>query len=99
MEHSYDVDAGSSAGGHALAGGYLTAALEETEAAGQRPVNAWYLTALLLVVFLGVVLGLFGGRRLWRRQRVFLLSKRRLPSVTGSPPRELAPQILSVFLL
>lgn len=97
--HSSPVDSGKPAGGHELAGNYLTAALEETEAENQRPVNAGYMTVLLLAVFFGIVLGVLGGRQMWRRQRIFLLSERPLIPVTGSPPRELAPPLLSVFLL
>lgn len=98
-QHSPSADAGKPVSGHALGGNYLTAVLENPDAENQRPVKAGYLTALVLAIFFGVVIGVFGGRQTWRRQRIFLLSERRLTPVADSPPRELAAPFLSVFLL
>ncbi len=85
-------------GGHALAVGHLSVSVEETEPGSRSPINAGYLTALILTVF-GAVLGLLYGGRMWSRRTGFLLAERRLPAVTGSPPRETTPALLSVFTL
>lgn len=96
MEHlSHD---GAPGGGHALAVGHLSVSIEEAESGNKSPVNAGYLTALLLTVF-GAVLGLLYGGRMWSRNMGFLLAERRLPAVNGSPPRETPPSLLSVFIL
>lgn len=85
--------------GHHAAGNYPGAALEETEAGNQLPVNAGYLTALLLVVFFGVLLSVLGNKYSWRRQRALQFTKLFEPSDEGSCPRKQEPSLLSVFIL
>lgn len=99
MERSSRAGTGSPGSSGSLAGNYLAVSVEETESANRSPVNAGYLTALLLTVFFGVVLGLLVGGRTGRRERGLLLAGRRLPPVILSPPRELSPSLLSVFIL
>ncbi len=103
MEHSSNIGPGTPGDGHTLAGNYQAAAIEETETANKHPLNAKYLTALLLTVFFGitlwVLLGVLLGVRKWCRDRVCMLTQRRLPSVTCAPPREFPTSLLSVFLL
>lgn len=100
MEHSSPADnMGATGDGHTQTVGYLPAALEEAETSDEAPVNAEYLTALLLMVFFGAVLGLLFGGRMWRRDEALLLSERRLtPIVHHLPPRPSSSR-LSVFLL
>ena len=97
--HSASSGAEKPMGGHTLAGNYLAAFLEEAEIVNQSSVNAEHLTVLLLVVFFGVLLGVLGGKRTWRKKKAFLFLERRVTPVAGSPPRKLAPPLLSVFLL
>lgn len=98
--YSSNVGTGTPGDGHALLGNYLAASIEETETTNKHPLNAKYLTAFLLTVFLGITLWLLlGCARTWRRHRIFLLAERRLPSVTCTPPREPTASLLSVFLL
>ena len=86
-------------GGGALTDKYFAVSIDETGVDKQRPLNGEYLTALLLMVLLGVAFGFFGGGRMWRRDRILVLSERLLPSISDSPPRKPACPILSVFLL
>lgn len=97
-EH-FSHDLGEHGGGHHVAGNYPGAALEETEAGNQLPVNAGYLTALLLVVFFGVLLSVFGGRYYWRRLRALQFTKLSEPTGDVSCPHQLSPSLLSVFIL
>ena len=97
--HSSSLDAEKPADGNALAVNYLAVSLEEAEAGNQSPVNAEHLTALLLVMFFGILLGVLGGKRTWHRKKAFSLTERRVTLVAGSPPRQLAPALLSVFIL
>lgn len=97
--HSSHADGKGSAGGHTQHGGYLPASLEEDESSDEGPVNAKSLTALLLVVFFGAVLGLPFGGWMWRRDGALLLSERRLASITHHLQPEPASSRLSVFLL
>ncbi len=86
--------------GHAFVGNYLAASIEETQIDKKHPLNAKYLTALLLTVFMGITLCLLlGCGRMCCRDWVFLLAERRLPSVTCSPPEGPTASLLSVFLL
>ena len=98
VEHaSHDV--GKPGGGHHVTGNYSGAALEESEAGNQLPVNAEYLGALLLVVFLGVLLSVLGSRRSWSRRRVLKSIRDSMSPATAPRPRELSPSFISVFIL
>ena len=100
MQHSSHVGKGTPGDGHTSAGNYLGPVSEETETRDKHPLNAKYLTALLLTVFLGIALGLLVGASQMRcRDRAFLLTEGRLPSVTCSPPEGPTASLLSVFLL
>jgi len=99
-EHSSHVSSnGADGGGHTQTGSYLSASLEEAETSDKQPINAEYLTALLMMIFFGAVLGLLFGGRMWRRDGALLLARRRLASVTRHFPRGPASSRLSVFLL
>ena len=98
-EYSSHAGVAKPEGGHYAAGNYPSAALEESETGNQLPVNAEYLTALLLVVFFGVLLSVLGGRHSWHRQRALRLTKRPMPPVNGSYPCGLSSSLLSVFIL
>ncbi len=83
--------------GASIAGYHLAAPMEEAEPADKQPVNAGSLTALL-VTFLLASLGLLAGVS-WahRRDRVYLLVRRRLPSSTYHAPHKPPLSLLEVF--
>lgn len=99
-EHSpHQGSMGAAGGNQTQVGGYLPASLEEMEASGEGPVDAESLTALLLVVFFGVVLGLLFGGRMGRRDEALLLSERRLTPIIHYLQPGPSSSRLSVFLL
>ena len=55
--HYSQVDQGTNGDGHLPTGSYLAATGEEAKEGDKGPVNAGLLTALLLVVFFGAIVG------------------------------------------
>ena len=85
---------------HPTKNGYLPVPTEETEAGDKNPVNAYLLTALLSVVFMGVALGVVFGGKLLRRILVLQANGERPPPPFDRPsPQRPAAPLLSVFRL
>jgi hypothetical protein len=93
--HYSQADQGTTGGGHTPTGSHLAALGEEAKDGDKAPVNAGLLTALLLVVFFGAIVG-------WWFSNNPGPGSLRSSSITRCPPfatnREAAP-FLGVFRL